>query len=63
MRPTKTKEQALRDLGRVVAEELEIVRRLTVREAAERIWYAGGPTIEELVERIAATKICRPDPE
>lgn len=36
--PMKTKAQALRDLGRVVAEVWEIVSKLTVREGAERAW-------------------------
>ncbi len=45
--PMKTKAQALRDLGRVVAEVREIVSTLTVREAVERVWYPGPgfPTI------------------
>lgn len=57
----KSKEQALRDLGRVVAEEAAIVRTLTVREAAERIWYPGGPSMEECIARAEASGLCRPD--
>ncbi|OZB81474.1 helix-turn-helix domain-containing protein [Microbacterium sp. 13-71-7] len=59
----KTKEQALRDLGEVVAEEVAIIRTLTVREAAERIWYPGGPSMEQLIERCAGTGLCKPDLE
>lgn len=55
----KTKEQALRDLGRVVADAVAIASKLTVREAAERVWRADGPSMEELMRRIAATGICR----
>lgn len=57
----KTKEQALRDLGRVVAEEVEIISKLTVREAAERIWYPGGPSMDELMDRCAASGLCKPE--
>ncbi|MFC7942667.1 hypothetical protein ACFUPZ_05340 [Microbacterium oxydans] len=55
----KTKEQALRDLGRVVADAVGIAAKLTVREAAERVWRADGPSIDVLMQRIAATGICR----
>ncbi|WP_424937555.1 MULTISPECIES: hypothetical protein [Bacteria] len=58
----KSKEQALRDLGRVVAEEAAIVRTLTVREAAERIWYPGGPSMEECIRRAEASGLCKADP-
>lgn len=51
----------MRDLGRVVAESVAIASRLTVREAAERISYPGGPSLDERMERIAATGICRTD--
>jgi len=57
----KTKEQALRDLGRVVAESAAIVSKLTVREAAERVYYPGGPSVDELMVRIAVAEICRED--
>lgn len=55
----KTKDQALRDLGRVVADAAAIVTQLTVRQAAERVWHPGGPSMEELMQRIAATGLCR----
>lgn len=60
-RPLKTKEEALRDLMQVVAEEVAIIRQLTVREAAERIWVPGGPSVEELMVRTAATGLCKDD--
>lgn len=55
---TKTKEQALRDLGRVVADAAAIVSKLTVREAAERVWRPEGPSMDVLMQRIAATGLC-----
>lgn len=55
----KTREQALRDLGRVVAEELAIIARLTPREAGERAWHPGGPSVDVLTEQIEAAGICR----
>ena len=53
MPPTKPREQALRDLAGVVAEEIAIIRTLTPREAAERAWHPGGPSVDEL-EQYAA---------
>jgi predicted DNA-binding transcriptional regulator AlpA len=58
----KTKEQALRDLGEIVAAEVAIIRTLTVHEAAERIWYPGGPSMEECIRRAEASGLCKPDP-
>lgn len=58
----KTKAQALRDLGRVVGDAVAIVRTLTVREAAERIWRPYGPSIEELMVQVEATGLCRKEP-
>lgn len=58
----KSKEQALREVAEIVAEEAAIIRTLTVREAAERIWYAGGPSMEECMARCASTGLCKPDP-
>lgn len=55
----KTKEQALRDLGRVVAEEIAIVSKLTVREAAERVWRPDGMPMDALMKRIEASGLCR----
>lgn len=55
----KTKEQALRDLGRVVADEVAIVSKLTVREAAERVWRPDGLPMDKLMQRIAASGLCR----
>ena len=46
--PVKTREEALADLGRVVADEVAIITTLTPRAAAERAWHPGGPSVEEL---------------
>ncbi|MGW9345842.1 hypothetical protein ACWGR3_30300 [Streptomyces albidoflavus] len=53
----KTREQALEDLGRVVGDELAIVATLTPREAAERAWHPGGPSVDELTRTIAASRL------
>lgn len=53
----KTREQALEDLGRVVADEMAIVAKLTPREAAERAWHPGGPSVDELTEIITASRV------
>lgn len=50
------------DFGRVVGEAAAIIRTLTVREAAERIWYPGGPSMEECIRRAEASGLCKPDP-
>ena len=52
----KTREQALVDLGRVVAESAEISSRLTPLQAAERAWHPGGPSVAVLAARIAASR-------
>lgn len=57
----KTKEQALRDLGRVVAEAAAIVRTLAAREAAERAWRPGGPSVDDLTVSIREAGLCRDD--
>ncbi|MDR6867643.1 hypothetical protein J2Y69_002247 [Microbacterium resistens] len=59
----KTEAQALRELGQVVAEAAATIRKLTVREAAERIWHPGGPSMDECLARCASTGLCRPDAE
>lgn len=48
----KTRQQALRDLGRVVAEAYAVTAHLTAREAAERAWHPGGPPVNELAAQI-----------
>ncbi|MGN7861490.1 hypothetical protein ACTJI8_12995 [Microbacterium sp. 22303] len=58
----KSKEQALREVAEIVAEEAAIIRTLTVRQAAERIWYPGGPSMEELIARAEASGLCKPEP-
>lgn len=52
----KTKAQAFADLVAVVAEELTISRALTPRQAAERAWHPGGPSVEELTETITRNR-------
>lgn len=54
----KTRAQALRDLGLVVAEVAAIVRTLTPEQAAERAWRPDGPPLEVLTEQIRATGLC-----
>lgn len=54
----KTREQALRDLGMVVAEVAAIVRTLTPEQAAERAWRPDGPALDDLTEQIRATGLC-----
>lgn len=52
----KTRAQALADLGRVVAESAAISSRLSPLDAARRAWHPGGPSIEDLADRIAANR-------
>lgn len=56
----KTKAQALDDASDVLAGVLAIVSKLTPRQAAERAWHPGGPSVEALTEQIAAAGICLP---
>jgi anti-sigma factor ChrR (cupin superfamily) len=53
-RPTvmKTREQALRDLGDLVAEIGAVIERLTPEEAARRAWHPGGPSVDVLADQI-----------
>lgn len=55
----KTREQALRDLGRVVAASHAITSKLTPLEAAQRAYHPGGPPVEVLAERIAQNRAAR----
>lgn len=58
----KTRAEALRDLGRVVAEVAEIVRKLSPREVAERAWHPGHEmSLDELEEHAIKNKLCRPE--
>lgn len=51
----KTKRQALRELGIVVAEFAAVFMTQTPEEAAQRAWRPDGPfTLSELTERCAA---------
>lgn len=51
-----TKQQALQGFADVVAEEMAIVASLTPREAAERAWHLGGPSVPDLAARIEADR-------
>lgn len=54
----KTKGQALRDLGLVVAEFTATFVTQTPEEAAERAWRPDGPlSLEELTDRCAALQV------
>lgn len=48
-----TKEQALRELGLVVADFTAVFMTQTAEEAAQRAWRADGPSLEELTTRCA----------
>jgi len=50
----KTREQALHDVGRIVAAEVERIRALTPEEAARQAYRPGGPTVEELAAELRA---------
>lgn len=52
----KTRAQALQDLADVVAEEIAIASKLTPREAAERAWHPGGPSVDDLARQIEADR-------
>ncbi|WP_449408871.1 hypothetical protein [Microbacterium maritypicum] len=53
----KTRLEAMRNLGRVVAEVAAVTSQLTPLEAAQRAWRPDGPTVEVL----AAQRAWRPD--
>lgn len=56
----KAQEQALRDLGPVIVEELEQLRRLTPRHAAERAWAPDHRiSLDQLTHHCAALGLCR----
>lgn len=50
----KTRSQALRDLGLVIAEIAEQTAGLTPQQAAERAWSPDGPPVDVLASQIAA---------
>ena len=53
----KTRSQALRDLGLVIAEIAEVTQGLPPSEAAERAWFPGHQlTLEELEVEIARSR-------
>ena len=57
----KTKAQALREVGLIVAEVAALVRTLTPEQAAERAWRPDGLPLDELTEQIRATGLCCED--
>lgn len=54
-----TREQALRELGQVMAQVHAITSKLTPLEAAQRAWHPGGPSVEALAERITQNRAAR----
>lgn len=54
----KTREQALNEARRIVAEQGAILDTLTPMEAAQRAYKPGGPSVEEIAEKFALTR-CR----
>lgn len=55
----KTKEQALRELGLVVADAAAIFMKLTPEESAIRAWRPDGLPLVELTEQIRAVRAKR----
>ncbi|WP_417556112.1 hypothetical protein [Microbacterium sp.] len=55
----KTKAQALRDAGAVIAEAVAVIATLTPRQAAERAWVAGGPSLDVLIAHAEASGLCK----
>lgn len=52
----KTREQALYDVGRIVAAAVERIRSLTPEEAARQAYRPGGPSVEELTAKLRAMR-------
>lgn len=48
--------QAVAAASRVFGVGLAVARTLSPREAAEKSYYAGGPSVDELEERITAAR-------
>lgn len=57
----KTREEALRDLGRVIADEIAEASCLSVEDAARRAYHQGGPPLADLMTQIAAVRSGTPD--
>lgn len=55
----KTREQALNDLGSIVAAEIERIDSLTPEEAARQAWRPGGPSEAELADRLRTLRARR----
>lgn len=56
MSAVKSRDQALADAGRVLAEDVAVSSRLSPMEAAQRAWHPGGPSVEDLAAQIAANR-------
>lgn len=54
-----SREVALQGFADYLAECVERTSLLTPREAAERAWHPGGPSVEELTETIASNRAAR----
>lgn len=52
----KTREQALREAGLVIADAVAIFMRLSPEDAAKRAWTPDGPPLYELTAHIAAIR-------
>jgi hypothetical protein len=51
-----TKDECIAAAGRALAEALQERDALTPRQAAEAAWRPGGPSVDELEQRIAARR-------
>lgn len=51
-----TREDAIRQAGEVLAAARVAAAQMTPRELAEAAWTPGGPSVEELEERIRAER-------
>lgn len=58
----KTRSQALRDLGLVVAESVGRMRTMTAREVAEAAWTPDHKmSVDELTDYADENGLCKPD--
>lgn len=53
---TVIRAQALENAGRVISDAAAIFSKLTPRESAQRIWTPGGLSLDELTDRITASR-------
>ena len=54
-----TMEQALQNVADDLAAINEVTSKLTPREAAERAWHVGGPSVDEIEQDIVAARARR----